>query len=78
MIILKNNKAFEQNLVMFAEDKKRFQSNKICWICKKLFVAWDNKVRDNDNITGKNRGSAYWSCNINFKLTIRVPVIHNL
>ena len=40
-----------------------------CWICDKLFAAGDNKVRDHCQITGKYRGSAHWSCNINLKLT---------
>ena len=39
----------------------------------------DNKVRDNDRVTEKYRGSAHCSCNINLKLTKKVPVIfHNL
>ena len=64
---------------MFAEDEERIQLSNICWIIDKLFDAGDNKVRDHCNITGKYRGSAHWSCNINLKLTKEVPVIfHNL
>ena len=64
---------------MSAKDEKRFQSSNKCWICNKLFVEEDNKVRDHDHVTGKYRGSVHWSCNINLKLTIRVPSIsHNL
>ena len=48
-------------------------------ICDKLFAAGDNKVRDQYHVTGKYRGSAYWSCNINLKLSNKVPVIfHHL
>ena len=44
-----------------------------------IIFSEDNKVRDHDNVTGKYRGSAHWNCNINLKLTKRVPVIfHNL
>ena len=31
------------------------------------------------HITGKYRDAAHWSCNINLKLSIKIPVIfHNL
>ena len=44
-----------------------------------MFPAEDNKVRDHDHVTGKYRGAAHWSWNINLKLTKKVPVIfHNL
>ena len=59
--------------------KKRFQSINKCWICHKLFVAGDNKVRDHDRVTGKYRDSAHCSYNINLKLTKKVPVLfHDL
>ena len=64
---------------MSAEDEERFQSSNKCWICNKLFDVQDNKVRDHDRVTGKYRGSAHWSCNINLKLTKKVPLtFHNL
>ena len=55
--------------------KKRFKSSNTCLICNKLFDVGDNKVRDHGHITGKYRGSAHWSCNINLKLTVKIPVI---
>ena len=49
------------------------------WIYNKLFDVGDNKVRDHCHITRKYRSSSHWSCNINLKLTKKVPVIfHNL
>ena len=64
---------------MSAEDEERFQLHNIYWMCGKLFGVGDNKVRDYCHITGKLRGSAHWSCNINFKLTKKIPVIfHDL
>ena len=64
---------------MSIEDGKIFQSSNKHWICNKLFNIRDNKVTDYDHVTGKYRGSAHWSCNINLKLTKKVPVIfHNL
>ena len=64
---------------MSAEDGKRFQLSNKCWICNKLFTNEDKKITDHDHITGKYRGSAYSNCNINLRLTKKVPVIfHNL
>ena len=54
---------------MSEKDKQIFQSSNKCWICDKLFDVGDNKVRDHCHITGKYRGPAHWSCNINLKLT---------
>ena len=55
------------------EEEEQFQSSNICWICEKLIE--DEKVRDHCLITGKFRGTAHWSCNINLQLTKKVPVI---
>ena len=39
----------------------------------------DNKIRDHCHVTGKYRGPAHWSCNINLKVSKKLPVIfHNL
>ena len=39
----------------------------------------DVKVRDHCHVTGKYRGSAHQDCNLNFKLTNKIPVVfHNL
>ena len=72
-------KHFNKNLILSEEEEKQFQSSNTCWICKKLSDNDDEKVRDHCHITGKFRGSAHWSCNINFQLTKNVPVVfHNL
>ena len=64
---------------MSEKDEQIFQSSNKCWIYDKLFDVVDNKVRDQCHITRKYRGSAHWSCNVNLKLTKKVPVIfHNL
>ena len=72
-------KHFNKNLFMSVEEEKRFEQSNICWICNELFEASDEKVRDHCHISGKYRGAAHWSCNINLKFTKKVPVIfHNL
>ena len=69
----------EKNLIMSAEEEERFEMSNICWICNKLFDISENKVRDHCHITGKSRGAAHYSCNVNFKMTRKAPVIfHNL
>ena len=71
-------KYFCKNLVMTAEQNKEFEKSNICWICGKL-IDFDQKVRDHCHITGKYRGAAHWICNINLKISKKVPVIfHNL
>ena len=65
-------KHFTKNLIM-TEEEEQFQSSNICWICKKLID--DEKVRDHCHITGKLRGVAHQSCNINLQLTKNSPMI---
>ena len=64
-----------KNLTMFAEEEERFQLSNSCWICDKSFDVGNDKVRDHCHITGKYRGAANWSCNINLKLTKNIPII---
>ena len=64
---------------MPAEDEQRFQSRIKCWIFDVFFNVGENRVRDHFHITGKYRDSAHWTCNINLKVTQKIPVIfHNL
>ena len=72
-------KHFNKNLIMTEKEEEQFQSSNTYWICDKLIDDDDEKVRDHCHITGKFRGAAHWSCNINLQLTKKVPVIfHNL
>ena len=66
---------FNKNLDISAEDEARFQSSNKWWICDKLFDFGDKKVRDHCHVTGKYRGSTRDSCDVNLKLTKKVPVI---
>ena len=60
---------FNKNLIMTEEEENLFQKSNNCWICKKLIDNDEDKVRDHCHITGKFRGAAHKSCNLNFKLT---------
>ena len=72
-------KSFCRNLIMSAEKEERFEQSNICWICGKLFEISDEKVRDHCHINGKYRGAAHWICNINLKISKKIPVIfHDL
>ena len=65
-------KRFNKSSIM-TEEEKQFQSSNICWICEKRIE--DEKLRDHWHITGRFKGAAYWSCNINLQFTKNVPVI---
>ena len=47
---------------MSEEEREQFQSSNKCCISEKLIDDDDEKVRCHCHITGKSRGSAYWSC----------------
>ena len=71
-------KHFNKNLII-TEEEEEFQLSNTCRICKKLIDNDDEKVIDHCHVTGRFRGAAHWSCNINLQLTKKVPVIfHNL
>ena len=64
---------------MKKQNYQTFELTNVCWICGKLIENYDKKVRDHCHIFGKYRGAAHCSCNINLKITKKVPVIfHNL
>ena len=64
---------------MSDEEKHLFQQSNCCWIYRKLINHDDEKGRDHCHISSKCRGAAHQSCNLNFQLTKKIPVIfHNL
>ena len=71
------NRHFNKNLIMNEEEEYLFQQSNSCWIYKNPIDNDEEKVRHR-HITGKFRGAAYWNCNMNFPLTKKVPMFHNL
>ena len=62
-------------MIISEEEEHLFQQSNSCWIYEKLIDSDDKKVRYHCHVTGKFRGAAHWSCNINLQLSKKVPVI---
>ena len=72
-------KHFNKILEITTVEEKKFKQADKCHICGIKYKLCDVRVRDHWHITGKYRGSAHEKCNINYKLTEKIPVIiHNL
>ena len=83
--LIKKQLTIKPIIPLTIEDENNFNTAKICHICKTPFDDKEKngfielKVKDHDHITGKFRGAAHNSCNINFSMPIRIPVLfHNL
>ena len=64
---------------MTKDDEEKFQKADKCHICEKEYNKTDVRVRDQCHVTGQYRGSAHQDCNLNFRITDKIPVIfHNL
>ena len=63
-----------------SEEWKKFHESKVCWLCKGKFGEKRlSKVRDHCHYTGKYRGAAHQSCNLQFQRPKFTPVFfHNL
>jgi hypothetical protein len=70
---------FNKKVVMSLENYDELEKAVKCHICGGKFTEADKKVLDHCHVTGKFRGAAHNSCNLNFKLTGKIPVVfHNL
>ena len=64
------------------EEKESYKNQELCHICDKEFCIDNNKemrkVRDHCHYTGKNRGAAHSTCNLNYIIVKEIPVLfHN-
>ena len=66
-------------LKMTTKDWDNFLESDTCHICLKKFSNNTMRVRDHCHITGVFRGAAHPTCNIQYKLPKKIPVVlHNL
>ena len=64
---------------MTKKNEQDFDEAEEWHICGKAYCEDDVRVRDHCHVTGKYRGSPHQSCNVNFRLTDKIPVVfHNL
>ena len=73
----------KKNILLTPEEKKDYDDQKVCYICKKEFDNNDNdkkqqKVKDHCHYTGKYRGAAHNICNLRYKIQKEILVVfHN-
>ena len=66
-------------MILTKDDEQDFKNTDKCHNYNKKYSEKDIRVRDRCHITGKYRGSAHQDCNINYRLTDKIPVIfHSL
>jgi hypothetical protein len=66
------------NKPMKLTEEEEYQNADYCHICTK-WLDDNDAVRDHCHVTGKFRGAAHSKCNLNYKLTYKIPVVfHNL
>lgn len=62
-----------------SEEKVKYNNAKTCHICEQPFSVTDVKHRDHCHFSGKFRGAAHNSCNLNYKKALSIPIVfHNL
>src|SRR5277367_5195107 len=79
-IINKHLKEFsESKMNMTKADWKNYDNAKKCYVCKGEFTTENKKVRDHCHVINQYRGAACNKCNLQLKLSHKIPVIfHNL
>ena len=68
-------RCFDKPLRMTNKDEQDFDEAVKCHICGQFYSGYDICVRDHCHVTGKYRGSAHQSCNVNFQLSDKIPVV---
>ena len=74
--IMKKPKAMDP---LTAEEERDFMDATCCHICEKPFQDGEERIKDHSHLTGKYRGPAHNSCNLNYPDLHVIPIIfHNL
>ena len=74
-----NEFKFPKKMIFDRYATETFKNSTNCHICKRAFTEKDKKVRDHCHFTGKFRGAAHNSCNLNYRKPKFIPVLfHNL
>ena len=69
---------FKEKMKISKKQQNEFNRSTICHICNGKLSKKD-KVRDHCHITGEYRGAAHKICNLQFRISTKVPVVfHNL
>ena len=70
----------EKKMIFKIEEQTQYEKETKCWICNGKFDDDTNyKVRDHCHFTGRYRGAAHNSCNLNYRKLNSTPVVfHNL
>ena len=73
------HKHFNKDMILTKDDELNLKDADKCHIYDKEYFEKDIRARDHCHVTGKYRVSAHQDCNINYRLTDKIPVIfHNL
>ena len=68
----------EKEMIFNVQEREQYEKETECWICNEEFDEND-KVRDHCHFTGRYRGAAHNSCNLNYKKPNFTSVVfHNL
>ena len=62
------------------EEEERYKLETKCHLCNKdILNVIDDKVRNHDHLTGKFLGAAHNSCNLNYRINLKIfkfPVLY--
>ena len=68
----------KKKMIFNIQEQIQYEKETECWICNEKFDG-DDKVRDHCHFTGRYRGAAHNSCNLNYKKPNFTPIVfHNL